>query len=245
MEPRGHNGAGARNMHGEPVRDPRITPDMTLSDLIEAYGELYGFMAGHLYRAVEILREGIPKSSLRVLTFTGNLVSTGLRGVLADMIKEGLFNIVITTTGALDHDIARAMGGKYLKGYFEADDIELHERGVHRLGNIFIPVGDYGPKVEAFARRLLEKAVEQGEEWAISDLLKLAGSMIDDDRSILRAAYESGAEMFVPGWPDGAFGTALFTESQRLGRRFIVDYFRDMKKLAGYFFSQEGRPPHS
>jgi deoxyhypusine synthase len=220
----------------EKVGDPRIRPDMTLEQLVRAYGDIYGFMAGHLYRAVSILREGLSGSELRILTFTGNLVSTGLRGVFADMIREGLFNVVITTTGALDHDIARSMGGEYLKGYFEADDVELHEKGYHRLGNIFIPVENYGPLVEKFVRNLIEEAVKGSGEWAISDLLHLAGSIIGDNRSILRSAYESGTEIFVPGWPDGAFGTALFTEAQRSGKKFVIDYFKDMKKLADLFF---------
>ena len=225
----------------EPVEDVTLSPSMPASQLVEALGRIHGFMAGHVYAAVEILSEAIRESRLRVLTFTANIVSTGLRGILAQMIRDGWFNVVITTTGTLDHDIARAMGGRYLKGFFDASDEWLHEVGVHRLGNVFIPVEDYGPLVEKFVRRLLPAALERGEEWGISELLELAGEMIDDPNSILRAAYENKVPVFVPGWPDGAFGTALFTESQRLGRRFVIDYFRDMKRLADIFFPRDGK----
>ncbi len=215
-----------------------MSADMSVWDLIEAYGDIHGFMAGHLYRAVKLLRKGLSESRLRILTFTGNLVSTGLRGIFADLIGSGLFNVIITTTGALDHDVARAMGGEYLKGYFEADDVELYEKGFHRLGNIYIPLESYGPKVEAFVRKLFDSIESSGRKrWAIYEIARLAGSLVGDERSILKRAYESGAYVFVPGWPDGAFGTSLFMESQRRGSDVVIDYFLDMKKLSDIFFS--------
>jgi len=154
----------------EPVEDVRVSPDAPSSDLIELYGKEYGFMAGHLWRAAQVLAEGLKGSELRVLSFTGNLISTGLRGVITQLIRERLFNVVITTCGALDHDIARATGGKYLKGFFEADDVDLARHDMHRLGNVFIRVEDYGPRVEKFVRDLVARAVSEKEEWAPSEL---------------------------------------------------------------------------
>ncbi|GAB6148521.1 deoxyhypusine synthase [Stetteria hydrogenophila] len=225
----------------EPVEDIRVSPSMTLSELIDAYARMHGFMAGHLARAVDLLRRGLRESSLRVLSFTGNLVSTGLRGVLAQLVGSGLFNVVVTTTGAVDHDVARAVGGVYYKGYFEADDAELLEKGYHRLGNVFIPVESYGPKVEEFVRRLVEEAVRRGmSEAGTFEILRLAGELLEDEGSILRQAYKAGADVFVPGWPDGAFGTSLFMEAQR-GNRVRIDYYRDMKRLADLFFGTKGK----
>jgi deoxyhypusine synthase len=223
----------------KPVEDVKVRKDISVNDLIEIYGKIHGFMAGHLYEAINILSEAIPRSKVRVLSFTANIVSTGLRGILAQLIREGFFNVIITTCGTLDHDIAKAEGGRYLKGFFEADDVELFNKGLHRLGNIFIPVEDYGIKVENFVRRLIERAVKLKKRWALYELLSLAGSLIKDENSILRAAYEREVPIFVPGWPDGAFGTAVFMERQR-GNDIIIDYMEDMKKLSDIFFSKNG-----
>jgi deoxyhypusine synthase len=224
----------------ELVEDVTIYPDISVEELIELYGKIHGFMAGHLYEAIRILREALPESKIRILSFTANIVSTGLRGILAQLVREGLFNVVITTCGTLDHDIARAEGGKYLKGFFEADDVKLYEEGYHRLGNIFIPIEDYGLKVESFVRRLVEEAIKIKERWPLYELLWLAGSLIKDRNSILRAAYNAKVPVFVPGWPDGAFGTAVFMEAQR-GNRILIDYTEDMKKLSDIFFPKEGK----
>ncbi len=224
----------------EEVKDVIINPEDNLGDLIEAYRKIHGFMAGHLVEAIDVLREGLQDSETRILTFTANLLATGIRGIIAKLIREGLFNVVFTTAGALDHDIARAMGGKYLKGYFEADDQVLLEKGFHRLGNIFIPVEDYGPKIETFVRKLVINAKNIKQKWGIYELLNLAGSMIEDANSILRAAAKSNAKIFVPGWPDGAFGTSLFMEKQA-GRGIDIDYFIDMEALAEIFFQSKGK----
>ncbi len=218
------------------VKDFIPSENTTFEELVEAYNKIHGFMAGHLVEAIDILTESLPKSNLRILTFTGNLVSTGLRGVFAELIKRRFFNIIITTTGTLDHDIAKSIGGKYYKGIFEANDIDLYEKGYHRLGNIFIPLESYGPKVEEFVRKLVANIDKEKKKWGTYEILREAGKLIDDENSILRAAYESGAYIFVPGWPDGAFGTSLFMEAQRTQRDFVIDYFIDMKKLSDLFF---------
>ena len=223
------------------VVDARVSPRMTLDELIEAYGGMHGFMAGHLYRAARLLARALRESRLRVLSFTGNLVATGLRGVLAQLAGSGLFNVIITTTGAVDHDVARAEGGEYCKGYFEGDDAELLERGYHRLGNVYVPVESYGPRVEAFVRRLVSTLLERGvREAGTYEILRVAGELIGDEGSILRQAYRAGVDVFLPGWPDGAFGTALFMEAQR-GNVVKVDYYRDMRRLADHFFPREGK----
>ena len=225
----------------EPVGDITVDPNVTIERLVELYGREYGFMAGHLWRAATILERGLKESELRILTFTGNLVSTGLRGVITQLVRSRLFNVIFTTCGALDHDIARAMGGAYSKGWFEGDDVDLAKHGIHRLGNVYIKVEDYGPKVEEFVRLLAARASAEREEWGMYELLRLAGTMIEDPNSFLKAAAETGAEVFVPGWPDGAFGTSLFFETQR-GVKLLINYFRDMKRLADIFFeSSKGK----
>lgn len=224
----------------EPIKDIRVNPDMTIKELIEYYSKMHGFMAGHLYEAIKILREGISLSELRIMSFTANLVSTGLRGVISQLIRNRLFNVIITTCGTLDHDMARSEGGKYFKGRFDVNDIELFRKGFHRLGNVFIPIEDYGLKVEEFVKKLVERAAKIKRKWPVYELLDLAGSIISDENSILKAAHETGTKIFVPGWADGAFGTSLFMEKQR-GTNIEVDYMEDMKKLADIFFPKEGK----
>lgn len=222
------------------VEDVRPDTIKSIEDLVGAYSRVHGFMAGHLWQAVKVLEEGIRACDRRFLAFTGNIVATGVRGVLAWFIEKGLFNVVITTCGAVDHDIARAMGARYLKGRFEANDGELYRRRIHRLGNIFIAWEDYGPRIESFVKDLLlylKQNHPDRDKWAPSELLRVAGLLIKDKGSILSAAYRNNVPVFVPGIADGAFGSALMFMSHV--HSIAVDVLADLKKLSDLVFTSK------
>ena len=220
----------------EPVRDVKVSPTMTIKQLVDAYRDIHGFMAGHLAKAVDILRECLPSSDLRVLSFTANLVATGLRGIIAQLLKKRVFNLVVTTCGSIDHDIARGIGGrKYYKGFFEADDKALWEKNYHRLGNVFIPLSSYGPVVESVVYRVLDE-IDEGE-WSVYEILWEIGKRTKDDSSILRAAYEANVPIILPGFLDGAFGTALYTYIHSRRKRITINPFRDEDVMATHFFN--------
>lgn len=220
------------------VKDYFIDPSMTVCKLVEYMGNSGGFMATHVSLASEIIAEmWRDREVKRILSFTGNIVSTGLRGVIAQLIREGFADIVITTCGAIDHDIARGVGGKYYGGKFDVDDVFLHDIHIHRLGNVFIPIESYGVTIEGFVKRLVDEAVKVKREWSSVELLKLAGSLINDEASFLRSAYERNVPVVVPGIVDGAFGFHLFMQSQLM--KFKLDVFGDEKILADIVFEAE------
>ena len=66
-----------------------------------------------------------------------------------------MFNVVSTTCGTLDHDIARAYK-HYYHGSFELDDVELGEHELMRLGNVIVPNASYGEIIEAVVLPVLE-----------------------------------------------------------------------------------------
>ncbi|MEM0046703.1 MAG: deoxyhypusine synthase [Fervidicoccaceae archaeon] len=184
---------------------PSIEVLRSCKELLRYYSMVHGFTAGHLSEAAEILKEGVRESKLRFLSFTGNIVSTGLRGLIAKLIRDGHFNIIVTTTGTLDHDIAKSLGPGYFRGRFELDDLMLRDLEIHRLGNILIPMESYGPVIESFVKTIMEEF--KGKKIPPNELLYSAGKRIDDPNSILRAAYERKVPIIVPGFYDGSFGT--------------------------------------
>ncbi len=222
----------------EEVKDYYVNKDMTICDLVARFKDAHGFIAGHVYRAAEILAEMWSSNNvLKFLSFTGNLVSTGLRGVLAQLILEGYVDAVITTCGTIDHDIARGTGYKYYKGDWGLDDAMLRAIEIHRLGNILIPVENYGIAVEKFTRQMLDELVKVKKEWSPSELLYEAGKRIKDPHSILRAAYVKNIPVFVPGIFDGAFGTQLVFNSPFTGLK--IDLIKDEKKIMDMVFAAE------
>lgn len=215
------------------VDDPPSDEQLeAFSKLLKYYSQIHGFMAGHLAKAAEILAEGRKESRLRFLSFTGNIVSTGLRGLIAKLILDGHFNVVVTTTGTIDHDIAKAFGRGYYKGGFEYDDSMLYELKIHRLGNVFVPFESYGEVVENFVKRLSEE--NKGKELSGYELFRLVGERISDRNSILRAAYERNVPIIVPGFYDGSFGTNMLIYGRLYGIK--IDLSLDEKLLEDMVF---------
>ncbi|HIP90579.1 MAG TPA: deoxyhypusine synthase [Candidatus Nanopusillus sp.] len=140
----------------EPVKDLNIHNDIRVKELLKQFKNIGGFQAQELYRAYEILEEMFnDKEIIRVLSFPADIVATGTRGILRDLVKNKMFDLIITTCGTLDHDLAR-LERSYHLGYFEADDIYLKNEGVMRLGNVFIPEDNYGPAIENVLQPILK-----------------------------------------------------------------------------------------
>jgi len=206
--------------------------------LLPYYGRIHGFMAGHLFKASHILRDGLKKSRTRVLSFTGNIVSTGLRGLIAKAIKDGFFNLIITTTGTIDHDIAKSFGPGYYKGDFRLDDIFLEKISIHRLGNVLIPKENYGPVVERVVRNVLEEL--RDKTISGHELLWMVGQKINDENSILRASWEKKVPIIVPGFYDGSFGMNVHIYSKL--NKVRLDLSLDQSLMEEIFFSDKNIP---
>ena len=218
------------------VRDIVLRPGMSVRELVEQFEESGGFAARYLGQAARILGEMIrDPECVRFLSFVGAPVSTGLRGVLAELVKRGFFHVVVTTCGTLDHDIARSLGD-YLEGDFQMDDEELRARGYHRVGSVLVPLDSYGPAIERFVQDVLEDAYSRGVRevgsWAVSRML---GERLRDESSILYWAARKDVEVYVPGIMDGAVGTQLWLFQQRR-RDFRLNLFRDAERLSEKVF---------
>ena len=211
---------------------------ISFSDLAKQMESSGGFSAKNLGLGVNILESMIKeKGCIKFLSFPACVVSTGLRGAIAQMIEKGLVDVIITTCGTLDHDLARAYGGGYYHGSFELDDDKLHESGINRLGNILIPNESYGTILEERMKPVLEELYKQKKEWSGRELIQEFGKRLDDKNSILYQAAKKNIPIFVPGITDGAFGTNLVWFSQE--NDFKVDLLKDEKELADLAFTKK------
>ena len=130
---------------GRPVKDISIKKGDSIQSIFDEMSKSGGFESRNLVEGLDILHAMIEdEKCLKFLSFVGAVVSTGLRGIIKDMVKNKMFDVVITTCGALDHDIARHFSN-YLEGSFTLDDSELADQHIHRLGNVLVPMDIYGP----------------------------------------------------------------------------------------------------
>ena len=214
------------------VEDINIEDAADVDSLVRQFYKAGGFTAKKVAMGVDIMEEMVKDDYFTFLTFPACILATGTRGVIREMVKRKMVDAIITTCGSLDHDLARCYRA-YEHGSFDADDSELHKRGINRLGNVFVPNESYGIIIEEkmreffgnFEGRMSTKEVA----WEI-------GKHLCSD-SFLYWAWKNSIPVYIPAITDGAVGSQLFMLSQE--KKIEIDVFKDERELADIFFEKE------
>ncbi|MEM3143780.1 MAG: deoxyhypusine synthase [Candidatus Nitrosotenuis sp.] len=220
---------------GNPVKDISIDEQTKIEEIFEQMSKSGGFESRNLADGLEILVSmNSDKECLRFLSFVGAVVSTGNRGIIKDMIRRKWFDVVMTTCGALDHDIARHFS-HYKQGSFTMDDAELVEQNIHRLGNVLVPLESYGPLIEEKVQQILEEAYNSGKkEMSTAQITAEIGKRLGED-SFLYWAQKNNIPVVVPGIMDGAVGSQIWFFSQKHSD-FKLNMLEDANLLSGLVF---------
>ncbi len=218
------------------VKDYSVSGGIDLEELVKQMEESGGFQAKNVGTAADILKEmSEDGESTNFLSFPACIISTGTRGIVRDLLKENVFDAVVTTCGTLDHDVARYFSD-YHHGSFTADDRDLHQKETHRLGNIFIPQSSYGQVVEENVQPLLEEINKEKDNLAPYELVWELGKRMDET-TICYWAWKNRIPIFVPGITDGAVGTQVWFFRQ--DHDFTVDVWKDEDMISEMVFDAE------
>ena len=219
----------------KPVEDISINNDTSIEKIFGQMSKSGGFESRNLAESLDILTTMIKDDDCqKFLSLVGAIISTGLRGIVKDMIKNNWFNVVITTCGALDHDIARHFSN-YNEGSFTLDDAELADQDIHRLGNVLVPMQSYGPLIEEKMQLFLEEEYNKGtREMSTEDICKMIGSHLGED-SFLYWASKNDIKVIVPGIVDGAVGSQIWMFTQKHAD-FKLNITKDSDTLSGIIF---------
>jgi deoxyhypusine synthase len=208
------------------IKDYEFPEEMSVDELVKQMEKAWGFTAGKAAVGVKILECMIKmRNCVKFLSFTGNLVATGTRGALKELVKRKLVDVIITTCGTLDHDMARCWRD-YYRGSFIMNDAKLHENGINRLGNVLVPNDSYGTIIEEKMQALLENLwKENTREVSTSQLCREIGKRLCNESSILYWAAKNDIPVYVPGITDGAVGyqTWLFSQDHDFRLNLLKD----------------------
>ena len=210
-----------------------------INSIFSAMKQSGGFESINLYEGAEILREMInDRNCTRFLSFVGAIISTGVRGIIRDMLKKKMFDCVITTCGALDHDIARSYV-EYYSGDFRMDDYSLVNAKIHRLGNVLVPMENYGPLIEEKVQKCLTQVLSNkgSKQFGTFEIAKYLGESLNES-SFLYWAQKNNIPVIVPGIVDGAVGSQLWLFQQQ-HKEFKLDILSDETKLSDLIYDSK------
>ena len=219
-----------------PVRDIELRGGRGVADLVAKMEAGGGFTGKKLAVGVDILRTMFrDPTCVTFLSFPAALVATGVRGILRTLVQRRLVDVVITTCGTADHDLARTWKD-YYHGDFEMNDVALHRLGVNRLGNVLVPNESYGIVLERKLQPWLREMHRKQKAWSTKELLWEFGRRAGDKGSILYWCWKNRIPIVVPAITDGAVGYQLWAFWQD-HKDFRIEEFRDETDLADLVFT--------
>lgn len=200
-----------------------------------------GIQAANLGSAISLVNIMIREKVPIFLSFTANMISSGMREVIAYLVKNNKVNVLCTSGGGVEEDAIKAHM-PFRVGNFHAKGEPLFEAGVGRIGNIFTTYEHYS-YFEFFIREVFEALLKQQKEDKLpitpSKICRMMGKLIGEKKeyneknSYLYWAYKNKISIYSPGIIDGAIGDIAYY-FRKQNPDFIIDTVADHLNLIDY-----------
>jgi deoxyhypusine synthase len=249
--------------HHDPIAHAEARAGMTVGELADAYGDA-GIGAADLHDAVDIYAEMLGRDDVtNFFGLAGAMVPTGMRRIVADLIRDGHIDALVTTGANLTHDAIEAIGGKHHHGREDVEgkdlrdhDEQLRDEQVDRIYNVYLPQEHFAlfedhlrsevfPAVEGTSEG---EADDDGESGTVSiqrftEELGRANSEVNEREGIeeaagvAAAAYENDVPIYCPAIQDSVLGLQAWMYSQTSD--FSLDALADMTHITDFAFEAE------
>jgi len=197
-------------------------------ELLSTY-ETTGFQATHLSEAVDLLTRMEEEDAKVYLTMTSNIVSSGLREVVAALVREGFVDVIITTSGSITEDVIKT-AKPFKMGEWDVDEAAMRERGINRLGNIFVPSDRY-VWLESYLNDFFDDFFADERIRTPTEFSRELGETLDDEDSVLKQAADNDVPVFCPALTDAEVGNFLYYYRQGIGPDVGIEIVEDYDRL--------------
>ena len=224
------------------LRGQRINPDAisgreTAADLID--GAFMAYNAGRLREGCALFTQRMLAPDVTVgMTLTGAMTPAGLgMTCLIPLMEAGFVDWLISTGANLYHDAHFGLGLAMHRGTPHADDVELRDKGVVRIYDIFF---DYSVllSTDAFIREVsaqqeFQRAMSTAEyHWLLGKYVRERERALGlERRSVLAAAYELDVPIYTSSPGDSSIGMNV-AEQALAGSRLRFDVSADVNETA-------------
>jgi deoxyhypusine synthase len=233
----------------DPVGHVTLDGEMTVGDLLAEYGNA-GLGAGRLHEAADIYAEMLADDVTNVFGLAGAMVPAGMRRIVADLLRDGHIDALVTTGATLTHDSIEAIGGKHHHGREDSEgrsrrehDERLREEGVDRIYDVYLPQEHF----VTFETHLREEVFPELEGTvSIQRFLDQLGRAnaavndrenVDEDPGIAAVATEQDVPVYCPAVQDSVLGLQAWLHSQLT--EFSLDALADMQGLNDIAYESE------
>lgn len=201
-----------------------------------------GIQASNLGNAINIMNTVIREQVPIYMSFTSNMISSGMREIIAYLAKNKHVEVMCTSAGGVEEDAIKAHLPVRM-GDFSAKGEHLFEAGIGRIGNIFT-TNEHYTYFEFFIREVFETLIKEDKKITPTNIAFMMGKLIgekkdyDEKDSFLYWAYKNDIPVFCPGIVDGAIGDIGYYFKKE-NPDFNIDVIEDHEKLIDRVLNSE------
>jgi deoxyhypusine synthase len=213
-----------------PIKGFELNPGTSAQELLSAYSSI-GFQASHLGKAAKVIKRMQDGKAMVFLSFTSNMVSCGLREIIAQLCKKKLVHAIITSTGSIEEDVMKC-SAPFVLGSFGADDLEVKANGMNRIGNILVRDEQYAGFEKLHLAFMGEMHAKHKGRMCMSEYVSELGARLSDKNSFLYWCSKNSIPVFLPGPLDGAMGDHFyFFNKQHYKDPFVIDAAEEVRRF--------------
>ena len=224
-------------LRGRRINPAAITGQETVADLID--NAFLAYNGGRLREACLLFTQRMLEPNVTVgMSLTGAMTPAGLgMSTIIPLMESGFVDWIISTGANLYHDAHFGLGLAMHQGTPHADDVELRDKGVVRIYDVFF---DYSVllSTDAFIREVSARAEFQ-RSMSTAEYHYLVGGYVAarekalglTRRSVLAVAHELAVPIYTSSPGDSSIGMNV-AEQALAGSKLRYDVSADVNETA-------------
>jgi deoxyhypusine synthase len=214
-----------------PTRPIPVDRDRSVAGLLEKM-EGAGFGAKQLAEAHRIWLDMLDDNTTVTLCGSGNLVASGMRRLLAYVVKNRFVDVLVLSGTVLFQDIHETLGRNHYQAHPSMSDEELESSEVYRVGDTLSNQEEYREADEWIGSVINQ--LEMTRPYSVREFLHLVGrelAEIAHEDGILTSAFKARVPIFCPDLLGSEFAVGIARSRFEKKTQFHFDTTQDTLEM--------------
>lgn len=214
-----------------PTRPIPVDRDRSVAGLLEKM-EGAGFGAKQLAESHRIWLDMLDDNSTIYLCASGNLIPSGMRRLLAYVIKNRFVDVLVLSGKVIFHDIHETLGRNHYQAHPSMTDDELESSEVARIGDMLANQDEYR-EADEWVGSVINQ-LDMTRSYSVREFLHLMGrelAEIAHEDGILTSAFKSRVPIYCPDLLGSELAVGIARSRFEKKTQFNFDIVQDTMEM--------------
>lgn len=214
-----------------PTRPIPVDRDRSVAGLLEKM-EGAGFGAKQLAESHRIWLDMLDDNSTIYMCASGNLIPSGMRRLLAYVIKNRFVDVLVLSGKVIFHDVHETLGRNHYQAHPSMTDDELESSEVARIGDMLANQDEYR-EADEWVGSVINQ-LDPTRSYSVREFLHLMGrelAEIAHEDGILTSAFKSRVPIYCPDLLGSELAVGIARSRFEKKTQFAFDIVQDTMEM--------------